>query len=669
MAKKRRRKTKKQKAWAFLKVQFVLIGIVVTAILYYYIGGYAKQVSDMHAEAVQFVKESTEDTFRRTQTSVAYDADGNVISVLKGEKDVYYVQLKDIPEYTQEAIISIEDKKFYSHHGVDYRAIVRAVWAMIRNREITQGASTITQQLARNIFLTQEKTWQRKIEEIYIAVELEKKYTKAQILEFYLNNIYFANGYYGIQAAAQGYFGKDVAQLSLSQQAFLCAIPNNPSYYDPEKHPDHTKKRRNRILKNMLEDGMIREESYDEAVAEDITLVQTAQEKHDYLETYLDYCATRALMSLQGFEFKTDFSSDAEQEEYESKYDEMYSSCNADLFVGGYRIYTSFDMNMQNTLQSTLDSELSANTETGENGVFALQGAAVCIDNDTGLVKAIVGGRSQDLSGYTLNRAFQSYRQPGSAIKPLIVYTPVLERGYTADTMVNDVKTADGPENAGGSYSGRITLRRAVELSRNTVAYDLFTNVLTPAVGLQYLKDMNFAKVSSADEHPAAALGGFSTGVSPLEMAKAYATLENDGAYREPSCITKITDADGNELYTPDRTETIIYQTDAARAMTDILEGVLTKGTAAGLGISETEGAAKTGTTNGSKDGWFCGYTAYYTTAVWVGYDTPRTLDGLAGSTYPGRIWHDFMETIHTGLASRSLITTPVASGDMQSEQ
>ena len=227
-----RHKKKKKKYrlfWFFVKFQFLLMLLVVGAVGYYYYGGYARQVSNMRQEAVQFVRESTADTFRASQTSVVYDRSGNTISTLKGEKDVYYLTSEQIPIDVSAAIVSIEDKKFYQHSGIDIKAILRAVRAMIENGEVTQGGSTITQQLARNIFLTQDKTWQRKVEEMFIATELEKKYSKTQILEFYLNNIYFGNGYYGIQAASIGYFNANVSELNLSQIAFLCAIPNNPS--------------------------------------------------------------------------------------------------------------------------------------------------------------------------------------------------------------------------------------------------------------------------------------------------------------------------------------------------------------------------------------------------------------------------------------------------------
>jgi membrane peptidoglycan carboxypeptidase len=354
-------------------------------------------------------------------------------------------------------------------------------------------------------------------------------------------------------------------------------------------------------------------------------------------------------MELEGFTFQTTFADEAEQEAYEEAYDELYESCNAKLFTGGYRIYTSIDLTVQSQLQAAVDWELSSFTELSDDGVYTLQGAAVCIDNTTGMVRAIVGGRSQEHDGYTLNRAFQSFRQPGSAIKPLIVYTPALERGYTPDTIVVDEAIQDGPVNGDGVYSGAITLRQAVALSKNTIAWKLFEE-LTPEVGISYLKAMGFSRLDENDEQLPASVGGFTNGVSPLEMAKAYATIENNGGYRNPTCIMKITNAQGEVIYQPDMTATVVYKENACREMTDMLQSVIAYGTGRGYALGNMPCAGKTGTTNDNKDGWFVGYTAYYTTSVWVGYDIPREVDGLGGGTYPGRIWYDFMSWLHQDL-------------------
>ncbi len=649
MGNKSKKKKKYRVFWFFVRLQILLMFLVVLAVGYYYYGGYATQVQRMQKEAMEFVRESTVDTFKAAQTSVVYDKHGNTISTLKGEKDVYYLSYEEIPVDACAAIVSIEDKKFYQHSGIDYKAILRAVKAMIENGEVTQGGSTITQQLARNIFLTQDRVWQRKIEEMFIATELEKKYSKIQILEFYMNNIYFGNGYYGIQAASRGYFNADAADLGLSQLAFLCAIPNNPTLYDPLTNMENTIARRDRILNNMYEDGKITQSAYLLAVTEDIVLNRPEHEKNNYVETYTYNCAIRLLMQEKGFKFKTDFLTPSEEEEYDKAYSQMYEECQKQLYTAGYRIYTSIDLEIQEMLQQSIDGTLSEFTEVNEEGVYTLQSAGVCIDNATGYVTAIVGGRSQDFDGYTLNRAYQSYRQPGSVIKPLIVYAPAMENGYTPDSVVVDEKIEDGPSNADGVFSGEITLRKSLAKSKNTVAWKLFEE-LTPKVGLSYLKAMNFAKIATADERQAASLGGFTNGVSSVEMASAYAAIQNDGNYRNPTCIVKITDADGNEIITTEQTEERIYKTTAARMTTNIMESVMTEGTGAGLGLSNMPSAGKTGTTNANKDGWFVGYTRYYTTSVWVGYDMPAELPGLTGSGYPGQIWHDFMEKCHSGL-------------------
>ncbi len=653
----------------FIRIQLILMLMVIAAITYYYVGGYASEVSRLHDEAIRFVNSANEKTFRSAETSIIYTADGEVLSTLKGEKDVYYLDYKDIPIYAKEAIISIEDKKYYDHKGVDFQVILRAGYAMVRNGKVTQGASTITQQLARNIFLSQEKTWQRKVEEIYIAVELDKRFSKNQILEYYLNNIYFANGYYGVEAASRGYFNMPCSELSLSQIAYLCAIPNSPSRYDPVKNPSSPLVRRNLILQNMYEDGIISEAERDEAMRERIELNIQEADRHDYQETYTFYCATRALMSAEGFIFKSSFNTELERERYLEEYNSYYEACNVNLYKNGYRIYTSLDNEMQEMLQETIDTELADNDSVNSEGIYELQGAGVCIDNETGFVTAIVGGRSQEYEGYTLNRAFQSFRQPGSAIKPLIVYAPALEMGYSPNSVIDDSPIPDGPENSGGGYSGEITFRRAVELSKNIVAWKIFEDI-TPKAGLNYLKKMEFSNIKSTDEVPSAALGGFTKGVSSMEMAGGFATLQNDGFFRRPTCIVKITDSDGNAVYRPSNIGESVYKQEAARQMTDILRGVLNSGgaTGAGLRLKGMDAAGKTGTTNENKDGWFVGYTPYYTTAVWVGYDNPKPLSGLWGSTMPGRIWKSYMNGIHEELEYKALNIEKVKNADEQPE-
>ena len=632
-----------------IKIQIVLLLILIAAVTFYYVSGYAEQISGLKSEANSIVRKSTTGTFRQIETSEVYDINGEIISVLKGEKDVYYITYDEIPDDAVKALVSIEDKKFFEHNGIDYKGILRALISLIRDKEITQGGSTITQQLARTMFLSSEKTWQRKVEEIYIASELEKKYSKEQILEFYLNNVYFANGYYGLEAAAKGYFSKDVSELDLSQICFLLAIPNSPTYYDPVMNHENTISRRNLILQAMKNDKVITDGEYETAVNENIELSRPDKVKNNYVETYVYYCATRALMEVKGFEFKTVFADDEEEEQYNRAYEEAYNEANKGLFTAGYRIYTSINMDMQQQLQDAIDTNLQEFTEVNDEGIYALQSAGVCIDNATGMVNAIVGGRSQEITGYTLNRAFQSFRQPGSSIKPLIVYTPAIELGYTPDTIVLDEKQEDGPENATGTYDGEITLREAVAASKNTIAWQLYSEI-TPNVGIKYLLDLGFSHIEDDDYGMAACLGGLTIGVSPLEMAKGYATICNDGYTRNPSCVMRITDSKGNDIYEYIPEEVEVYEENAARTMTDMLQSVLSDGTARGVDLGDMPAAGKTGTTNSNRDGWFVGYTKYYTTSIWVGYDQPKKVPGLTGSSYPASIWQDFMNRVHEGL-------------------
>lgn len=644
-------KKKKSRVWKqirlALQILFLLLMITVLIGVLVLYSRYGKSIMALQDEANAIVASSTEESFRQSETTLIYYDDGSRMAKLKGEKDTYYLDYEEIPQNAVKAMVAIEDKKFFKHNGIDLKASVRAALSILKNRRVTQGGSTITMQLARNVFISKEVSMERKIKEMYIAVAMEKKYSKKQIMEFYLNNIYFMNGYYGIQAAAKGYFGKNVKDLDLSQIAFLCAIPNSPTYYDPLEHKDHTLERRDRILKQMELDGYISKEECAAAQAEEITVKEPkASGKRKSYETFVYECAIKSLMKAYGFEFKNEFDTSADEEEYDKTYEEVYNQCKQKLYNDGYRVYTSMNKKKQKKLQKQVNTQLSVYKDKTD-GIYKFQGAAVCIDNKDGRVIAIVGGRSQKiLNGYELNRAYQSYRQPGSAIKPVVVYTPMLERGYAPSSIVADEPVKDGPKNSSGTYSGSISLRYAVEQSKNTVAWKLFEE-LTPLKGLGYLLDMDFKKIVDEDYTLSTALGGMTYGVSVVEMTSAYAAIENDGKFREPTCIVRITDADGKEIVSDAVEEKRVYRKDAARTMTDILTGVLTKGTARGRSLSNTASAGKTGTTNDKKDGYFVGYTRYYTTGVWVGCDMPTSIGDLSGATYPLSVWYNFMEEIH----------------------
>jgi penicillin-binding protein 1A len=547
-----------------------------------------------------------------------------------------------------DSFVVMEDRDFYNHSGIDIKAIIRAIIANRKSDTIVQGASTITQQVAKNVFLSQEVTWERKIKEIFLAWELEKMYSKEQILEFYLNNIYFSNGYYGVEAAAKGYFGKSVSELSVSEQAFIAAIPNNPTKYNPLTNYDATLSRRNLILKELRDADYIDSMTYNTAVEEDIVVTGSGEKvstKNNSVETYARHCATEELMKYYGFVMRNNFDSEDEYNEYEDLYQKYYSSCQQMLINGGYTVYTSIDPDAQEALQNSIDKNLAGYTTVGDDGVYEFQGAATCIDNSTGNVVAIVGSRSQELDGYTLNRAYQSYRQPGSSIKPIVVYTPYLQQGNTPDTIVTDEKIDGGPNNADGSYAGQMTLRTAVMKSKNTVAWKIYRDDITPKMGIGFLLNMGFHRVWMDKSTNAVALGGFTYGVSTEEMAGAYATIINDGMYRQPTCVTKITNTSGRAIVDTSDREVRVYDTNSCRMMTDMLRSVVTGGTGVGAEPSNAIVAGKTGTTNGNKDAYFCGYSQYYTMAVWTGYDYPKTQNSVKTIS----IFRDFMEAVHKG--------------------
>ena len=657
---KKVKKQKRQKNPVERAIGIVIKIIIALLLAIVVIGGvliymkYGKKLIAMESDAKKIVSKSTMETFRQNETSIVYDANGNIMSKLKGEKDVYYIKYSDIPQVAVDAITSIEDKNFFKHKGYDLKAIIRAGLAYIKNKGvITQGGSTITQQLARNIFLSFEESWQRKAREVFIAIELEKKYTKKEIMEFYLNNIYFANGYYGIQSAALGYFGKGVNSLSLSQITFLLSIPNSPTRYNPYENIEGTLARRDRILDQMVLDGKISEAEALKAKSEEIKLKAPKVEKSSYALTFALDRAVKALMKSEGFNFRYSFNSDEDRKAYNENYSEVYSSCQTRLYSGGYRIYTSIDPEKQKLLQDTVDGGLSVSSEKSKSGIYSLQGAAVTIDNSSGRVVAIVGGRSQKLKGSTLNRAYQSFRQPGSTIKPLIVYTPAFEQGYTPESMVKDEKIEGGPVNADGVFSGNMTVLDALAKSKNTVAWKLFTEI-SPAIGIGKLLDMGFSAIADTDYYPSAALGGFTKGVNAVEMASAYAAIENGGEFREPTCIMKMTDSSGNDIvadgFYQKGTSKYIYDENACKMMITCMEAVMTKGTGVGGKLATMPCAGKTGTTNDSKDLWFVGFTKYYTTSVWVGYDIPRSLAGLAYTATPLGIWKTYMDSINNGL-------------------
>lgn len=641
------KKSKTLRNILLLLVVFIIgvIGIVA--------GVFLGSINKLRKNADAITADITEDYFRSTETSIIYDINGQEITSISGMKELYYVEDENIPEVLKKAFVSVEDQDFYSHHGIDFSAIVRAYIANMRNETIVEGASTITQQLAKNVFLSNDVTWERKITEMFIAVNLEEQFSKSEILEFYINNIYYGNGYYGIQAAAEGYFSKDVGELSISQLVFLAGIPKNPSRFDPITKFDTAVERRDFILKQLYANGSISGLEYYAALEEEIVLETDDQSRYNYVETFVFYCAARSLMEANGFVFQYEFADEEAKETYQELYDQEYTKYQTYLFTGGYRIYTSIDMEKQELLQEIVNDKLKMFTSVNEEGIYELQGAATCIDNNSGFVVAIVGGREQDYDGYTLNRAYQSYRQPGSAIKPVLVYAPYLALGHMPDELVMDEPVTNGPANVNDKYYGEVTLTQALAMSSNVVAWNLMKQ-MTPEYAMNYLHAMNFKNIDMDDDNVETAIGGFTYGVTTLEMAAAYAALENDGVYREPTCVMKITNAKNETIIDNYETEVAIYGVQTARMVTKMMEYGVNKGLLVNAKLDNAIVAAKSGTTNDFKDGWLCGYSRYYTTAVWVGCDMPRTVDGLSGGSYPLNIWKAYMEEIHEGLTKKN---------------
>lgn len=592
--------------------------------------------------------------FSMLSDTVIYDKDGKQIGLINAGH-YQYMDINHISMNLQNGYIAQEDRRFKNHNGVDWIATFRAGLALIKHGgEVTQGGSTITQQVIKNTYLTQERTFTRKIVEILLAPELEKKYSKADIIEFYCNTNFYGHRCYGVEAASLYYFGKHAEDLAPEEAAVLIGISNSPSAYDPVSHPNASKNKRDDVLKSMNEVGYLSNEDYEKAVSSPLKIVQKETEGTDenYQSSYAIHCAALELMKMDGFEFQYTFDNKEDYTLYSERYTTAYSEQSDRIRAGGFQIYTSLDSGLQAVLQTQIDASLSGFTELQENGKFALQGAGVIVDNKTNYVTAIVGGRGAD---DPFNRAYLSARQPGSTIKPLIDYGPAFDTGeYYPTRMVNDHKWEKGPSNSGRRYLGNVTVREALNRSLNTVAWQILEDIGID-FGLSYLGEMEFQKLSYVDNQvPSLSIGGFTNGVRVVDMAKGYSTLANGGVYNDRTCIVKILHEKESEL-TKDMTPFAkqVYRSDSAFMLTDVLKGTFTSpyGTGRGLGLeNDMPAAGKTGTTNSSKDTWFCGYTPYYTAAVWVGYDIPRNMPGIYGATYAGKIWKNVMDEIHQGL-------------------
>lgn len=603
----------------------------------------------------------SEDDFVMKEDTVVYDSKGKQVgSVNAGSYK--YVKINDVSPYIYEGYIAVEDKRFKTHGGVDLVATMRAGVSLLKhNMEITQGGSTITQQVIKNNLLTQNKSYTRKIAEILLAPTIESKFTKAQIMEFYCNSNFYGNKCYGVGAASKYYFGKKCADLEPHEAAMLIGLSNSPASYNPVLHPKAALKKRNSVLRIMCKEGVITPKEYKSALKKKLNIKQFSEKggsKESYVMSYAIHCAAISLMEKENFKFQYVFDSKEDYQKYNKQYSKVYSEKIESIRSGGYKLYTSINMKKQKKLQKAVDNGLSFNKEKdGDTGKYALQGAAVCINNETNYVEAIVGGRGKNDQ---YNRAYLAARQSGSAIKPLIDYTPGFESGmYSPSTIVNDHKFANGPSNAGGGYHGNVRIREAVARSLNTVAWQVLDNI-TVKYGLSFLDKLHFHNISYIDnDNMALSLGGFTEGVRVVDMAKGFSTLANNGSYSDRTCIKKIEHVSDGVVYKNNNEKDQVYSQDAAWMMTDVLKGVFNESYGTGRKLKLDNGqicAGKTGTTNSSKDVWFCGYTKYYTTVVWAGYDTPRAMPGASGASIPGVIWKDYMDDIHKKLKPEDFI-------------
>lgn len=634
----------------FLIFTFFLAGVIAT---YNFTIPIYKETRESMFETLS---QMNENTFMRAGNTDIYDVNGNLMGRLGNEK-YDYVDISDISKYVTYGYIAKEDRNFSMHNGVDLKGTFRAMLTLVKNRgSITQGGSTITQQVIKNNMLTQERTYKRKIIEIFLAWQLEREYNKAQIMEFYCNSNYYGNGCYGIEGASQYYFGCHASELSLGKAAMLVATSNSPNSYNPVIDYEKSMEEKERVLKDMLECKYISQEEFDKAVAEEPEIVKKSQNvsNENYMITYAIHCAALKVMKANGFTFKYTFESSDEYKKYAKQYDEAYNKTVAEIREGGYTIHTSLNPEIQKKLQKSIDEGMKEYDEKQDNGIYSLQGAGVCVDNKTGLVVAIAGGREGKGS---YNRGYQSKRQSGSSIKPLIDYAPAYNEGiYTpASILVDEEVDIDGykPKNAWKGYKGNISSREALLRSYNTIAVKTYMKV-TKTVALSYMDKMKFGSLTYSDMvAPSLAVGGFTVGVTVEDMAKGYATLAMNGQYVDNDCILSLTSYTGKEVYKhKEGNKHEVFNEDVAFMINDILSGMFIEDYMPGTKFKKSNQVymGKTGTTNDNKDAWFCGSSPYYSTALWIGYDTPKEMEGIAGGTKPCEIWTDFMDTLHGDL-------------------
>ncbi|KAB7670616.1 transglycosylase domain-containing protein [Bacillus sp. B1-b2] len=554
-----------------------------------------------------------------SESTLYYSDDGSIIGESSNGEKRYWVSLDDISPYLIDATVAIEDKSFYSHHGFDYKRIGGAIIADIKAMAKVQGASTITQQYARNLFLEHDKTWKRKLEEAFYTMRLEMFYTKEEILEGYINTIYYGHGAYGAEAASQYYFGKKASELTLSEASMLAGIPKGPSVYSPFFSSKNALERQDIILQTLLQNGYIDEQKKEEAIQEELTYVGKFPNANTEIAPYFQDTVKSILKDQLQLDDRT-------------------------IQLGGLKVYTTLDTEQQKIAEKTVKYTIDQNSD--------IQIGFVAMDPSTGYVKALVGGKDYDKSPF--NRATQAVRQPGSTIKPLLYYA-AMEHGFTPATMMSSEKTTfrfeDGsepytPHNFNNKYAEKdITMAQALALSDNV--YAVKTHLFLGEETLVKTGE-RFGLTTELENVPSLALG--TSNVRVIDMANAYSIFANGGNKVSPVFITKIETSEGETIYEYKPNKEEILDPDLTFVMNHMMTGMFDSGlngytSVTGSTINKNLTriyAGKSGSTN--SDSWMIGYTPQLVSAVWTGYDQGEPITLAADKTYAKKVWANFME-------------------------
>ncbi len=572
------------------------------------------------------------DNIALDKTSLLLDQNGNVFSEVNRPFRLY-VHDENIPQFVKDVIVMSEDQHFYDHVGFDAGAIMRALVKNLVFTHIQQGGSTITQQLARNLYLGQEKTYNRKLTELFYAFEIEQNLSKDEVLELYLNVIYFSNGVYGIDTASQYYFQKNVGDLNKAELAFLASIPNNPRKYDPIDHFDETKIRQERLLDILQQNGKLTEEEALEIKKTPINL-----NLRQRIDSYPDYAVyveneLEELIAVQeGYKLQLETATTPEEKE---AIVQTLQERVADVLKSGIKIHTGLNPAMQQKTVNALNKNLPYQD---------IQAATVTIDNATRRIVAISGGK--DYQKYNFHRAYQAIRQPGSTIKPILVYAPYIE---TYQPSIYETVNANHycignycPQNYGGYQPGNVTMNEAFKESYNIPAVRYLEKLgVTPA--FTFLNEFSFSRVTENDHNYAAAVGGFTYGMSPLELTDAFTSFV-DGTYTPARAIVKVTDGKGNTLYDWKDQPKTIWSGSTVEKIRAMMNATARNGTGAPAYVNTPYVGIKTGTTNEYSDYWVMGLTNTYTTGVWVGYDIPQNMKSIEQNRPSHLIWRDIMK-------------------------